>query len=270
MEAMYTLKKELETMDTEITAIIPAYNAARYLEKAVQSVLCQTVPCQIIIVDDASKDETYAIAECYALLYPEQISVVKNKINSGVAVSRNMAVGLAKTEYIAFLDADDWWAADKLELQLAAIRQSGADACYSGRELMRADGSSSGKQIEVPEQTNYKELLKGNVIPCSSVLMRRQVALDYPMEHDELHEDYIMWLSMLRDGKKFVGVNQPLLKSRLGEEGKSRNKKKSAKMTYGVYHYMGIPAWKALYYFCCYAWNGVRKYAGTKSLEDTK
>lgn len=270
LDTMYTVKKELESMNTEITAIIPAYNAARYLEKAVQSVLCQTVPCQIIIVDDASKDETYEVAERYASLYPEQVSAVKNEINSGVAVSRNMAVGLAKTEYIAFLDADDWWETDKLELQLAAIRQSGADACYSGRELMRADGSSTGKILRIPETISYQKLLKGNVISCSSVVMRRQDALWYPMEHDELHEDYILWLSMLRDGKSFVGVNEPLLKSRLGEEGKSRDKRKSARMTYGVYRHMGIPTWKALYYFCCYAWNGVRKYAGTKSSEDTK
>ena len=249
-------------MNTEVTVIIPAYNAAGYLEKAVQSVLDQTVPCKVIIIDDDSRDDTYAVAERCVALYPEQVRAVKNKINSGVAVTRNTGMKLAGTEYIAFLDADDWWGPEKIERQLKRIRDTGAVACYTGRELMRPDGSPSGKQIDVPEQTSYKKLLKGNVIPCSSVLMRRQDALEYPMVHDELHEDYIMWLSMLRDGKKFVGINAPLLKSRLGEEGKSRNKKKSARMTYGVYRYMGIPAWKAAFYFCCYAWNGVKKYMG--------
>ncbi len=69
---------------------------------------------------------------------------------------------------------------------------------------------------------------------------------------------------MLRDGKTFAGVNEPLLKSRLGETGKSRKKGKSARMTYGVYRYMGIPVWKAVYYFCCYAAAGCKKYAGAR------
>ena len=123
---------------------------------------------------------------------------------------------------------------------------------------------STTKIVQVPETVTYHGLLKGNVIPCSSVLMRREDALQYPMTHDELHEDYIVWLSMLRDGKTFAGVNEPLLKSRLGETGKSRKKGKSARMTYGVYRYMGIPVWKAVYYFCCYAAAGCKKYAGAR------
>ena len=129
---------------------------------------------------------------------------------------------------------------------------------------MHADGISTTKIVQVPETVTYHGLLKGNVIPCSSVLMRREDALQYPMTHDELHEDYIVWLSMLRDGKTFAGVNEPLLKSRLGETGKSRKKGKSARMTYGVYRYMGIPVWKAFYYFCCYAAAGCKKYAGAR------
>lgn len=252
-------------MKTEITVITPAYNAAPYLEKCIESVLNQTIPCKMLIVDDCSKDDTAAIAGRYAERYPERIRVIASPKNQGVAASRNLAVQEADTEYVALLDADDWWAYDKLELQMAAIKQADADACYSGRELMCEDETTTGKKLQVPKQVTYGQLLKGNVISCSSVLMRRADALAYPMTHDELHEDYIVWLSMLRDGKKFVGVDKPLLKSRLGESGKSRNKKKSARMTYGVYRYMGIPVWKACYYFVCYAWNGVRKYAGTRN-----
>lgn len=249
-------------METEITAIIPAYNASKYIGDAITSALHQTIPCRLLIVDDASGDDTYRIAKQYAEKFPEQIQLEKNEKNSGVAFSRNTAVAMAETKYIAFLDADDWWSKDKLEKQLAVLKRTDANACYSGRELMNPDGSSSERVIQVPEQINYRKLLKGNVIPCSSVLLRREDALAYPMGHDELHEDYIMWLSMLRDGKQFVGINEPLLKSRLGEQGKSRDKKKSAKMTFQVYRHMGIPVWRALYYFGCYAWNGLRKYAG--------
>lgn len=249
-------------MITEVTVITPAYNAASYIEQAIQSVLDQTVPCKMIIVDDASSDDTVARANKYAREYPDRILVIENENNVGVAVARNIAVQNAGTEYVAFLDADDWWSSEKIERQLEIIEMTGADACYSGRELMHADGTTTGKIVHAPEQVDYHKLLRGNIIPCSSVLMCQKDALRYPMVHDELHEDYIVWLSMLRDGKKFVGIDKPLLKSRLGEDGKSRNKLKSAKMTYGVYRYMGIPIWKAGYYFCCYALAGVLKYAG--------
>lgn len=247
-------------MNCEVTAIIPAYNAELYIEKTIASVLEQTVECKMIVVDDASTDRTYAIVQQYQELYPEKMQIIHKSINQGVSAARNDAIIKADTEYIAFLDADDWWDEDKIRLQLELIKKNDAVACYSGRELMDAGGDTSGKIVSVPEAITYKELLKGNVIPCSSVLMRRDVALQYPMEHDNLHEDYIMWLSMLRDGKKFIGVNKPLLKSRLGESGKSRNKWKSAKMTLGVYLYFGIPLYKVIYYFCCYTYNGIKKY----------
>lgn len=249
-------------MKTEITVITPAYNAASYLEQCIESVLNQTIPCKMVIVDDASVDDTAAIAKRIAEQYPERIRVLENDRNRGVAVSRNRAIQAADTTYIALLDADDWWTLDKLELQLAAIKRIDADVCYSGRELMCENGTTTGRILHVLENVTYKELLKGNIISCSSVLMKREDALNYPMDHDELHEDYIMWLSMLRDGKRFVGINQPLLKSRLCAGGKSRDKFKAARMTYGVYRYMGIPVWKTWYYLVCYAWNGVRKYAG--------
>lgn len=251
-------------MDFEVTAITPAYNADAYIEQTIKSVLQQTVPCKIIIVDDASKDNTKGIVTKYIKQNPQRVYCIENDRNYGVAFSRNAAVKMAETPYIAFLDADDWWSKEKIELQLKMIKETNANVCYSGRELMQESGISSGKYIQAPEKVNYQKLLRGNVISCSSVLMRKEDALQYPMVHDELHEDYIVWLSMLRDGKKFVGINQPLLKSRLGAGGKSRNKIKSAKMTYGVYRFMKIPIWKAFYYFGCYAWSGFLKYANVR------
>lgn len=140
------------------------------------------------------------------------------------------------------------------------MKRTDANACYSGRELMNPDGSSSERVIQVPEQINYRKPLKGNVIPCSSVLLRREDALAYPMGHDELHEDYIMWLSILKKYGKVYGINEPLLVSRLSEGGKSRNKFKSAKMQYGVYRHLGFGKAKSLFYFVQYAVNGVLKY----------
>ena len=69
----------------QVTAITAAYNAASYIENCIQSVLAQTVPCRMVIVDDASLDDTYAIAMRYAEEYPDRITVLKNEQNAGAA-----------------------------------------------------------------------------------------------------------------------------------------------------------------------------------------
>lgn len=125
---------------------------------------------------------------------------------------------------------------------------------------MDANGEPTGKIIDVPNSASYKTLLLTNCVPCSSVLMKTSVAREFYMSHDELHEDYIMWLRVLKKYGEAFAVKKPLLKSRLSEGGKSRNKLESAKMHYKVYRLMGIPAWKSIWFFLCYAVNGVRKY----------
>ena len=80
------------------------------------------------------------------------------------------------------------------------------------------------------------------------------------MEHDDSHEDYITWLKILKKYGNAVGINKPYLKYRLSEGGKSRNKLKSAKMTYKVYRYSGFGRLKSLLFFASYALNGIWKY----------
>lgn len=254
-----------------ISVIIPVYNCEKYIGQAIDSVMNQTAAedIEIIVIDDGSKDGTRDIVHSYMNRYCNlsascsalrSISYHTNGKNLGVAAARNAGIRIAQGEYVAFLDADDWWAKDKLEKQVALMKKQDASFVYSGRELMQADGSSTGKIVSVPQKASYRTLLRTNYIPCSSVLMKTSVAREFYMCHDELHEDYIMWLRVLKKYKDAWGVNEPLLKSRLASGGKSRNKWKSAKMHYGVYKYMGVPAWKASWLFLCYAINGVKKY----------
>lgn len=178
----------------------------------------------------------------------------------GAARSRNWGVKASKGKYIAFLDADDWWEEGKLEAQVETMGLTGCDICSTGRELMQPDGHTTGKYIPVKERITYRDLLKHNSINCSSVLLRREDALAFPMEHDDSHEDYITWLRILKRGGFAAGINKPYLKYRLSEGGKSRNKLKSAAMTYQVYRYVGYGPVKSLFFFVSYAVHGVWKY----------
>ena len=84
--------------------------------------------------------------------------------------------------------------------------------------------------------------------------------MNFPMEHDDSHEDYITWLKILRKYGCAAGINKPYLKYRLSEGGKSRNKLKSAAMTYNVYRYVGYGRIRSCIFFCSYAVHGMWKY----------
>lgn len=132
-------------------------------------------------------------------------------------------------------------------------------AC-TGRRLCSPEGEDLGKCIPVKSRITYKDLLHHNSINCSSVLLRRDAALRYPMEHEDSHEDYITWLKILQEYGMASGVDEPLLNYRLTTKGKSGNKLKSAGMTFKVYRYMGFGLGKSILCFISYALNGIWKY----------
>ncbi len=241
-----------------VSVIMPAYNAEKYIAKAIESVLCQKVAWELFVIDDCSTDHTAEIAEKYT--ENGNVILLRNERNLGVAESRNVGIRRATGKYIAFLDADDWWEGQKLEEQCRRLAETGCVLCCTGRELMDVDGNSLNKVIGVSEEITYAMLLRTNSICCSSVVMETAAAREFYMCHDELHEDYILWLKVLHKYGNAYGINQPLLKSRMSKGGKSRNKLKSAKMQFGVYRYMGFGILRSSYYFLMYAWHGVLKY----------
>ena len=244
--------------DPIVSVIMPAYNCAQFIQKAINSVLIQDVPLELIIINDCSTDDTETVI--MKNLPNSTIRYIKNKTNMGVARTRNKGVRYAKGKYVAFLDSDDWWENGKLKKQLELLDKTGMVLCSTGRRLVDYSGKSLNKIIPVKEVITYSMLLGYNSINCSSVLVRREAARAFPMEHDDSHEDYLAWLKILKHYGPAAGINRPYLKYRLTEEGKSRNKWKSAAMTYRVYRYMGYHPLKSAVFFISYALHGIWKY----------
>lgn len=242
----------------DVSVVMPAYNCEKYIGQAIESVLQQEVSLELIIINDCSKDNVDKVVEKY--LSDERVKYIHNEKNLGVAKTRNKGVELAQGKYIAFLDSDDWWTKDKLKKQLDLMKNKDVVICSTARELMTATGMSTGRIIEVPTVVSFKKLLHGNLINCSSVLVKSDIMKSYEMICDDAHEDYITWLCILRDHGDAVMVNEPLLKYRLSEEGKSRNKFKSAKMHYMSLRYMGYGRIKSFFYFIAYGYNGIKKH----------
>lgn len=243
----------------KVSVIIPAYNCEKTICQAIDSVLRQEVPLEIIVIENGSSDNTMEKLKPYMKL-PE-FRLISNRTNAGAAGARNQGVRLARGEYIAFLDSDDWWSDHKLRHQLQVMEKTGAVLCTTGRQLRNQDGKEDGRYIPVDSRISYKKLLRHNQINCSSVMVRREALLEFPMEHDrDSHEDYITWLRILRKYGDAAGINLPYLQYRVTQGSKSGNKLKSAVMTFRAYRYAGCGIPESILHFASYALNGIKKY----------
>jgi glycosyltransferase involved in cell wall biosynthesis len=187
----------------KISVVIPAYNAAKFLTRAVASVQAQTVPPhEIIIVDDGSTDHT---AECARSL-GSRIHVIR-QANGGPASARNHGICVAEGEWIALLDADDAWMPTKLERQIpfATNKEIGLIHAQTEHDSPR----------DLPSILDFEAMWERNWLVTSSVLIRR-TAWEAVGKFDEDRalisvEDYNLWLRLTHAGWKIATVAEPLV-----------------------------------------------------------
>ncbi|MBE6571316.1 MAG: glycosyltransferase family 2 protein [Ruminococcaceae bacterium] len=247
-----------------ISIVMPAYNAEKTIEESIQSVLSQTCDCwELIIINDASTDCTADLV-CRYKKMDSRIVVLTNPINSGVSYSRKRGVDSASGNWIAFLDSDDLWTADKLEKQMELLKNDEADLFFTGSSFIKADGTPYSWIMQIPNRITYRQLLKQNIISNSSVLVRKELLQKHMVEGDHMHEDFACWLGCLRDGAVVQGINQPLLIYRVSATSKSGNKIKAAKMNWNTYRSVGLSAFESAYYMIWYCIRGIKKYRNLK------
>lgn len=230
----------METKNNNVTVVMPAYNAEKTIREAVGSVIAQTVKdWELIVIDDGSTDNTVAILTELAGS-DSRIRFLQNEKNSGVSYTRNRAVALSKGEWIAFLDSDDIWQPQKLEKQLELLNKyPEMVVCYTASSFIDDKGNPFEYVMEAIEELDYKTLLHKNIMSCSSVMIRSSVMKEIKMPSDKMHEDFFVWLTVLKKYKFAYGVNEPLLVYRLSANSKSSNRLKSAKMLYNCYKAIG-------------------------------
>ncbi len=247
--------------DNELISIImPAYNAGKTVELAIESVLKQTYPYwELLVVDDCSKDDT--LVKLYRLAAQDsRIQVLVNEKNSGASQTRHRAIKAARGQWLAFLDSDDAWAGDKLEKQVALQKQTKGKLFFAGSAFMNAEGESIDWYLHAPAQIGYRKILKQNIVSNSSVLVHKQTYLQNEVVGSNMHEDFACWLRILRSGEIAYGIDEPLLIYRLSAASKSGNKLKAAKMNWNAYRAADINVFEAAYYMGWYCVNGLLKY----------
>ena len=188
-----------------VSVVIPCYNGAHFLSKAIDSVLTQTVAVdEILVVDDGSTDNTREVAVSYG----NRVTYIFQK-NKGLAGARNTGIKAAKSDWVALLDADDWWMPDKIELQKRVVSDDTV-LVYTGVWFVNSDGSSTQCPAASPN-TLWPALRTRNLITPSTVMIRKVSLTEIGGFNESIRacEDWDMWVRLIPKGE-FKAVVEPV------------------------------------------------------------
>jgi glycosyltransferase involved in cell wall biosynthesis len=194
-------------LNAKISVVIPTYNHARFLPESIESALCQTLkPYEVIVVDDGSTDNTGEIVARYPVTYlcPP---------HGGLSAARNAGIRESGGDWIALLDADDYWLPEKLQLQIAAVGNGAF--CYCATRMFFTDGRTEPRPFY--DHGRVKNVLRHhNCIDPSSVLVRKDALVKIGGFNESMPaaEDWEAWLKLARVCD-FVGIPQQLLMYRV-------------------------------------------------------
>ncbi|HQX48882.1 MAG TPA: glycosyltransferase [Planctomycetaceae bacterium] len=198
-------------MKPSVSVIIPVYNGAAEVCRAIDSALAQKdCDVEVIVLNDGSWDETESVLAEYG----DRIRAV-NQMNCGLSKTRNNGIALATGEWVAFLDHDDYWQPGKLSLQLEAARRTGFDVVYTNAgnfgDVARVAELRSEPDA-MAEGDLLEPLLLDNFIVVSSVMVRRSVIQDIGGFDTSLPsvEDWDLWLKLSSRGVRFAAVREPV------------------------------------------------------------
>jgi glycosyltransferase involved in cell wall biosynthesis len=180
---------------SEISVVIPTYNRAHSILRALESVFSQTlVPGEIIVVDDASSDDTAQVLAPYA----DRIRIVRHETNAGASAARNTGIAAAKGAWVAFLDSDDAWRPEKLARQLAFMTEHGTNVCCTNCALIWPDGQVEPAYRPYPPRMEIGHYVWGCFTCPGSTLIARRDLITAVGGYDLRYPRYEDWDLFLR------------------------------------------------------------------------
>lgn len=226
------------------------FNSEAFISETINSVLNQTYNnWELLLIDDGSNDNTINCVNNF-ILQNSKIKLFKNDTNLGAAFSRNKGIMEAKGDYIAFLDADDLWKADKLEKQVTFMQTEDCDVCFSSYEQINETGKSLNTLIKALPELTYKKSLKSNYIGNLTGIYNAKVLGKITAPDLRKRQDWAMWLSAIKkSGKPAKSVQESLAYYRVRKDSMSSNKLNLIKYNYLVYKKgVGFSTLKSIYY----------------------
>lgn len=197
-----------------VSIVIPAYRSDKYIGKTLDAIGRQTYAnWEVLVVEDGSTGATRAIVEEFAKNFPRnRIRYDRNDRNLGPTATRNRGVSNARGSYIAYVDADDFWAPEHLDVNVAALESSGKDIAYSAM-LLFDDQTNQVLGVVGPDPNELatfpRSLFARGYVCVSTIVMRRKVAAAVGPWNETLShgDDYEYWLRCVVTDQKFQYVN---------------------------------------------------------------
>ena len=247
-----------------ISIISATFNSSSFIEETYASLQCQTYSdWEWLITDDASTDDTLNIITRIAE-QDTRVKIFSLEHNSGAGVARNNSIAHSSGDYFAFIDADDTWKPCKLEKQLNFMKMQNSNFSFTGYEVMDVKGVPIGKQIDTRHKRRvfyYNDLLSKKItLGCSTVMIKRCDEIKIKFPNLRITQDYVLWLSILKEDTVCQLCNLPLTLYRLNPDGISKNKFKKAYRQWKVYREVEkLNLLLSFYYFMHYAFRAVSR-----------
>ncbi|HGN1247649.1 MULTISPECIES: glycosyltransferase family 2 protein [Providencia] len=241
-------------MNEKFSIIMPVFNSEETVSDSIYSVLNQTYSnFKLYVINDSSTDNSKDIILSFN---DERIVYLETPKNSGVAYARNLGIQHCTGKYISFLDSDDLWLPKKLECQLNKLYE-GYDVVCSNYITFNNDSDLSLRQS--PDIIKYTSMLKSNFIGNLTGTYNTH-SIGKVFQKKVGHEDYVMWLEILKKTDEAFCIQEVLAKYRVSNTSLSSNKLKTIKWQWSIYrNELKLSNIKSLYYFSHYILNALKK-----------
>lgn len=245
-----------------VSIIIPVYHLEKYIKQTMQCVMDQTfTDWELILVEDNSDDRSGELIEEFIKEHgiEDKARLIRQRDEFGAAAARNRGVRESKGRYIAYLDGDDVWAKEKLEKQLAFMKENDAAFSFTGYEFANADAVGTGKVVRVKKEFTYKQALKNTTIFTSTVMFdTEKIPREKLMMPRIKSEDTALWWTILREGVTAYGLDENLVLYRRPKKSLSSNKLEALRRIWNLYRKNEhFNVFKSAYYFVFWAFTAV-------------
>ena len=203
-----------------IDIIIPNYNKAKYLKECLESVINQTYKnWKIYLIDDFSNDDSRRILNDYRSY--DNIKLIFTDKNYGPHHCRNLGIEQSNSDYVAFLDSDDFWPKEKLNLQIKDMLKNDLDFSYT--DISYFKDSTVKKKIELPNFYDFDNFILSSTMSTSSILLKREIISKIKFK-DVMHEDYLFKCDILRENINAIKIKNTFVFYRMTKQNRSSNK----------------------------------------------
>jgi teichuronic acid biosynthesis glycosyltransferase TuaG len=249
----------VERTNTPLVSVItPVFNAVEVLPETLRSVQDQTLSdWEHILVDDGSTDASTELIQ-RAAAADSRLRLLRTHVRGGPGRARNQALECARGKYAAFLDADDLWLPQKLKHCVAWMKSNNHSFIYHDYRHISRDGRKTGALIAGPNRLDFHSLHTRRGAGCLTVVIDLQKLPDFrfPTDHEDLNEDFLAWLQLLRTGHLGHRLPEDLGRYRLSETSRNGNRIASAIACWRIYRNESkLPLGRALNWWAQYAWH---------------